>query len=157
MTAKNDFEHASPSSASTAIITTSSIADGNFSVGETNASVTEINNSGNWPAHKVWFSGSFTGAPAVGAGLNLFLVETEVDGAATHDETMPALADDNGAEFRHRIALNDATGQQYRSFVIPTMHLRKFKLAFEVDTVGAAVSLNSGAILAVEGCSLEDV
>ena len=47
MTAKNIRSNSITSA--TAITTTGAIADGNFTVASTSATITEINNSGNWP------------------------------------------------------------------------------------------------------------
>lgn len=151
MTAKNVYA-ATASTSTTAITTTGAIADGNFTVASTNATITEINNSGNWPNHIVTVTCTPAVAPSADGGLNLYLVETEVDG--TNDETMPALADDNGARYVGRVSLDDVASAQYSNLIIPTIGIRKFQLAFEND---CGQSVNSGATVKVEGCSLEDV
>ncbi len=154
MTAKNKYE-ATAATATTAITTTGTIADGSFSVDGNNATIVEIDNSGNWPQHKVTLIGAvFSVAPDVGGGINLHLSETEVDGTATHDEALPALADDNGAKYRKWFKLNDVTSAQYAAVIIPTINIRKFKLAIEVD---AGQTMSSGTVVKAEGCSLEDV
>lgn len=153
MTAKNDYA-ATAATATTAILIDSALADGNFSVDPTNATITEIDNSGNWPNHKVTFTGPFASAPSAGGGLDLYMIETEVDGTSGHDEAMPALADSNEAQFIARIPVNNVTAVQYVNILISTLNIRKFKLAIEND---AGQSLQAFSSIKVEGCSLEDV
>ena len=59
----------------------------------------------------------------------------------TNGETMPALADDNGARYVGRVSLDDVAGAQYSNLIIPTIGIRKFQLAFENGNTASLITV----------------
>ena len=102
---------------------TAVLADTNFSVDGTNATVTEWDNSTDkWPLAKATFKGTFTAAPDEGSTIDLYYCENDLTGD-TDDETPPTTTSQQGARY-------------VGSFRVPGTAITSYSMQIIISTAG---------------------
>lgn len=140
-------------SQSTVIATTGTIANGNFSVDSTNATVTQFDNSTDlWPLARATLSvvDGWGTAPTANSTVDLYMVIDNID--STNDEDMPALAASNGAHYVGSFVVANSTSAQYRDIVISLAGVKQCRFAIYNNT-GQTISYSSGNTVKIEGFS----
>ena len=135
----------------TVIATTGTIADGNFTVSGTNATITEFDNSTD-----LWTMGlavlslpdTFVAAPTDGAFIELYMCKQDI--SSTLDETAPALADQKGAKRVALFRMYATDENQPKGEVFSLAGVRKAKF-FLKNSCGQTMSYTAGATVTVEG------
>ena len=141
--------------ASIAITTTGTIADGIFTVDATNATITQFDNSSDlWPLAVVGLEmpDTFAVAPTVGATIDLYMTRDDIAGG-TADETAPTTTLQKGATFMGSFRMYAADENQPKEITISLMGVQKFRL-FLQNNSGQTMSFSAGATLKVEGFTL---
>lgn len=152
MTARNEWD----GSLGEILVTTGSIADGNFTVATTNSTITTYDNTGTsdkWTSGKIIFTGTFASAPADGKTVDIYRWEVDIDGTSGHDEGAPDLAEKDQATYVGSIILDDSASVQYGQCVVPMIGVKKCKFGFYNNS---GVALNTGATLDFEGLGMND-
>ena len=104
---------------------TAVLADANFTVAGTNATLTPWDNSAaadRWPMAKATFIGTFTAAPDLGATIDLYYTAINLTGG-TEDETVPTTTTQEGAHF-------------LGSFRIPNTAITEYAIEIIISTLG---------------------
>jgi len=104
---------------------TAVLADANYSVASTNATLVSWDNSGaadRWPMAKATFIGTFTAAPDLGATIDLYYTAINVSGG-TEDETVPTTTTQEGAHY-------------VGSFRVPNTATTEYAIEINISTLG---------------------
>ena len=131
---------------------TTTIADGIFSVGGTNATVTEFDNSTDlWPlaVATLVLPDTFLAAPDAGSTIDLYYTNNDIAGG-TQDEVPPTTTLVQGAHYAGSFLCHAADIDQPMQTVISLIGIRKCNFYIQNNT-GTTMSFSSGFTLKVEG------
>lgn len=154
MTARNEFDGSIP----TILTTTAAIANGNFAVQTTNATIVEYDNTGSsdkWTSLKLVLSGQMAADPGDDKTIDIYRFATEVDGTPGNDEVAPELSEPNQAQYVGRFKVPDGTSAYKAEEIVSVFGIKKCKFSVYVNTTSGA-SLNSGATITAEGLGMND-
>lgn len=139
---------------------TAVLANSNFSVDGTNATITEIDfqaSGDKWPAARAVFTGNWTTVTSlVGKLLDLYLVPTDVDGTDGHDGMMPTTTVTNAAQYIGSFVVPTAVADTdvYIEILGGAFSLFGRKKGKFVLYNSSGQSINTGWTVKIEGVSL---
>ena len=139
----------------TVITTTGTIADGVFTVGGTNATITQFDNSTVlWPAAvlSLEIPDTFAAAPTVGKTIDVYMCRDDLAGG-TADETAPTTTLQKGATYVGSFRMYATDENQPKEIVISLLGVRKCRFFFQNNS-GQTMSFSAGATLKCEGVTL---
>lgn len=139
----------------TVITTTSTIADGIFTVAGTNATITQFDNSTDlWPMAVLGLElpDTFLAAPTDGSTIDVYMCRDDIAGG-TADETAPTTTDQKGSSYIGAFRMYATDENQPKEITISLMGVQKCRFFLQNNT-GTTLSFSAGATLKCEGFTL---
>ena len=141
--------------ATTVITTTATIANGIFTVGGTNATITQFDNSVDlWPMANLTLElpDTFSAVPTVSTTIDLYMCRDDLAGG-TADQTAPTTTLQKGSVFVGSFRLYATDENQPNEKVVSLMGVRKCRF-FLKNSSGVTMSFSAGATLKCEGFTM---